>query len=139
MAGNWDLSIEQTTSELGEYALVGAADYAFSKVCPTAVSEPKDHKLEAVSIYQTIDLLCEGEIDGLCDQNGKLIRLTSDSNKNEDGFKGIYLNDVAVKNTNVNTLNYNRVFADFRIGGAKQRLWPNLLILLCLSRTQFKH
>lgn len=122
MAGiNWDLSIEQTTSELGEYALVGAADYAFSKVCPTAVSEPKDHKLEAVSIYQTIDLLCEGEIDGLCDQNGKLIRLTSDSNKNEDGFKGIYLNDVAVKNTNVNTLNYNRVFADFRIGGAKQR------------------
>ena len=121
MAG-FDLSIESTNKELGTFEVGGGADvYSFAKICPTAVTNPKDDKLEAVSLYQTIDVLCEGEIAGLSDQNGDLIRLTSDSNKNEDGFKGIYLNDVAVKNTNVNTLNYNRVFADFRIGGAKQR------------------
>ena len=95
--------------------------YSFKKVCPTANQFPSDLKLEAVSIYQTIDLLCEGEIAGLCDSNGQTIRLTSNSDKNEDGFKGIYLNDIPVKNTRANTLNYNRVFADFRVGGSKQR------------------
>ena len=94
---------------------------SFSSVCPNAVDFPPDGKLEAVSLYQTIDVLCEGEIAGLCDKNGDLIKITSDNEKNEDGFKGIYLNDVAIKNTNANTLNYNRVFADFRIGTEKQR------------------
>ena len=78
----------------------------FKSICPTALVEPKSSDLESVSIYQTIDLLCEGEIAGLCDKHGNLIKITSDSNKNEDGFKGIYLNDVPVKNTDVNTLNY---------------------------------
>jgi len=94
---------------------------SFSTVCPNAVDFPPDGKLEAVSLYQTIDLLCEGEVAGLCDKNGELIKITSDNEKNEDGFKGIYLNDVAIKNTNANTLNYTRVFADFRVGTEKQR------------------
>ena len=93
----------------------------FRSICPTALVEPAKSDLESVSIYQTIDLLCEGEIAGLCDKHGNLIKITSDSNKNEDGFKGIYLNDVPVKNTDVNTLNYNRAFADFRIGASQQR------------------
>tara|TARA_R100000008_G_scaffold21746_1_gene11497 strand:+ start:2006 stop:5329 length:3324 start_codon:yes stop_codon:yes gene_type:complete len=94
---------------------------AFWSVCPNALEYSQNYYLETVSLYQTIDVLCEGEIAGLCNQNGDLIQLTSDANKNEDGFQGIYLNDVAVKNTHVNTLNYNRVFADFRVGTEKQR------------------
>ena len=83
----WDLSIDNTKDELGTFKVGGGADvYSFAQICPTAVSNPKDDKLEAVSLYQTIDVLCEGEIAGLSDQNGDLIRLTSDSNKNEDGF-----------------------------------------------------
>ena len=93
----------------------------FQSICPTAVFEPSKTNLESVSIYQTIDLLCEGDIAGLCDKHGNLIKITSDSSKNEDGLKAIYLNDVPVKNTDVNTLNYNRVFADFRIGSSDSR------------------
>ena len=93
----------------------------FAQVCPTSTKEAGDNKLESVSMYQTIDVLCEGQIEGLCDRHGDLIRITSNSTKNEDGFKAIYLNDVPVKNTDSNTLNYNRVFADFRIGSEKQR------------------
>ena len=92
----------------------------FAEVCPTSLKNPGKN-LESVSIYQTIDLMCEGQIEGLCDRYGNLIHITSDSTKNEDGFKGIYLNDVPIKNTDSNTLNYNRVFADFRIGYEKQR------------------
>ena len=35
---------------------------------------------------------------------------------NEDGFKGIYFNDVPVKNTNTNTLNFTRAFAEIKYG-----------------------
>lgn len=93
----------------------------FAAVCPTSQLMPPDNNLENVSFYQTIDLLCEGEIEGLCDKYGNLIQITSDADKNENGFKGIMLNDVPVKNTDSNTLNFNRTFADFRIGREKQR------------------
>ena len=51
----------------------------FSSVCPTA--NLSKSTLESVSIYQTVDLLCEGQIEGLCDRHGNLIHLTSDSKK----------------------------------------------------------
>ena len=91
----------------------------FQKVCPNATQQ--EGPLESVSMYQTVDVLCEGEIEGLCDSAGNTIRITSDSTKNEDGFKGVYLNDVPVKNTISGTLNYNRTFADFRVGLENQR------------------
>ena len=94
----------------------------FETVCPTSKMEANPgFALENVSMYQTIDLLCEGEIEGLCDKHGNLIQITSDSAANENGFKGIILNDVPVKNTDSNTLNFNRTFADFRTGRGKQR------------------
>ncbi|MDA7495837.1 phage tail protein [bacterium] len=93
----------------------------FENVCPTSQKMPTDNALENVSMYQTVDVLCEGEIEGLCDKYGNLIQITSDADKNEDGFKGIMLNDVPVKNTDSNSLNFNRTFADFRAGREKQR------------------
>lgn len=79
-----------------------------------------NQKLESVSMYQTIDLLCEGEVEGLCDKHGNLVYLNRVPRKNENAFKGIYLNDVPIKNTDANTLNYNRVFADFKAGTERQ-------------------
>ena len=78
--------------------------------------------LESVSIYKAIDLISEGEIAGLCDANGSLIEFSSDIALNEDGFKGIYFNDVPVKNTNSNTLNFTRAFAEIKYGTAAQTL-----------------
>ena len=54
----------------------------FKKVCPNATTQ--NGALESVSMYQTVDVLCEGEIEGLCDSAGNTIRITSDSTKNED-------------------------------------------------------
>jgi len=93
---------------------------SYKQVCTSVADSYDQNKLESVSIYQTIDAMCEGEIAGLCDKHGNLIKLTSNPDLNEDGFKGIYLNDVPVKNTDVNSLNYNRVFADFKVGTGRQ-------------------
>ena len=88
--------------------------------------------LESVDVYKSIDLISEGEIDGLCDARGNLIQLVNDTTntagsleKNENGFRGIYLNDVPVKNTNSNTLNYTRVFAEIKYGTADQGMLAN--------------
>ena len=94
-----------------------------NEICPNASINDGAYALgESVSVYQVLDLLCEGEIEGFTDANGNLIELGLDSSKNEDLFKGIYLNDLPVKNTNVNTLNYARVFADCRYGTFDQNL-----------------
>ena len=94
------------------------------------LAKQENKKLESVSVYQSIDALCEGPIEGLCDQDGQTVHLSSTNPKNnEDGFKGIYLNNVAIKNTNSNSLNYNRVFADFKVGEPHQSV----------LHSQFKH
>ena len=84
--------------------------------------DPDATSLESVSIYKAIDLISEGEIAGLCDANGSLVEFTNDIALNEDGFKGIYFNDVPVKNTNSNTLNFTRAFAEIKYGTDNQTL-----------------
>ena len=89
--------------------------------------DPTNLILESVSVYKCIDLISEGEIAGLCDARGNLIQLTNETapgslEKNEDGFRGIYLNDVPIKNTNSNTLNYARAFAEIKYGTENQGL-----------------
>ena len=86
-------------------------------------SEHKPAKLESVGIYKTIDLISEGPIAGLCDIHGDLIPLVDGADTlNEDGFKGIYLNDVPVKNSRAGTLNYQRVLSEIKYGTLKQGL-----------------
>jgi len=87
--------------------------------------DPDNTTLESVSVYKCIDLISEGEIAGLCDARGDLIQLTDSTDvgsleKNENGFRGIYFNDVPVKNTNSNTLNYARAFAEIKYGTSDQ-------------------
>ena len=87
--------------------------------------DPDNTLLESVSVYKCIDLISEGEIAGLCDARGDLIQLTDATDvgsleKNENGFRGIYFNDVPVKNTNSDTLNYARAFAEIKYGTSDQ-------------------
>lgn len=91
-------------------------------ICPNGqIHKGNDrHRLESVSLYKTIDLLCEGTIEGLADQTGTTINLTNDQYLNENLFKGIYYNDVPVKNTFANTKNYSRAYAEIRYGGPDQ-------------------
>jgi len=93
----------------------------YSTICKGA-GKHEGRRLESVGVYQTIDAVCEGEVAGLCDKDGELIDLSNTNPKsNENGFRGILLNDVPVKNTNSNTLNYARVFADFKPGTVNQK------------------
>ena len=83
-------------------------------VCPN-VNDGNKGRLESVSAYQVVDLVSEGPIKGFCDRLGQDIITTNNSSSNEDIFKGVYLNDVPVKNAS-NSLNFNRVFFDFKSG-----------------------
>lgn len=86
-------------------------------------SEHKPSKLESVGIYKTIDLISEGPVAGLCDVHGNLIPLVDGADTlNEDGLKGLYLNDVPVKNSRGGTLNYQRVLSEIKYGTLKQGL-----------------
>tara|TARA_Y100000034_G_scaffold132307_1_gene194966 strand:+ start:779 stop:4492 length:3714 start_codon:yes stop_codon:yes gene_type:complete len=83
-------------------------------------------KLESVGIYKTVDLISEGAIAGFCDAKGNLIGLSEDpSAANLDAFKGIYYNDMPVKNTGNDTFNYQRVGAEIRYGIANQPLFSD--------------
>ena len=86
-------------------------------------SAHKPAKLESVGIYKTIDLISEGPIAGLCDAQGNLIPLVDGADTlNENGLKGIYLNDVPVKNSRGGTLNYQRILSEIKYGTLNQGL-----------------
>lgn len=90
------------------------------------VERDEKNKKESTSFYQVVDILSEGEVAGLCDNNGDLILLSNDINKNSDYFKGLYFDDNPVKNTKTNTYNYRTVFSEIRLGAEKQRALSDL-------------
>ena len=66
------------------------------------------HKLESTSVYKSIDLISEGEIDGFSDKNGKLLEFDSGHytdtssvtpmrNEKDDYLQGVFLNETPVK------------------------------------------
>tara|TARA_Y100000592_G_C5482423_1_gene326513 strand:+ start:20911 stop:23832 length:2922 start_codon:yes stop_codon:yes gene_type:complete len=69
-----------------------------------------------------IDLLCEGPIAGPVDKNGNLVMTSSrrQDHRNDVGakilYESIYLNDVPVKNFNVDTYNFRYVDSNMRLG-----------------------
>lgn len=90
------------------------------------VAIDEKNKKESTSFYQVVDILSEGEVAGLCDNNGDLILLSNDINKNSDYFKGLYFDDNPVKNTKTNTYNYRTVFSEIRLGTEKQKALSDL-------------
>ena len=77
-------------------------------------------KLESVGIYKTIDLISEGPIAGFCDRRGDLIHLSNRADLNENMGKGVYLNDVPVKNSKGGSYNFQRVRTEIKYGTGDQ-------------------
>ena len=122
------LSAELVNADENPYPL-NSLDKTFTNKRDTRlnkVARDEKNKKESTSFYQVVDILSEGEVAGLCDNNGDLILLSNDINKNSDYFKGLYFDDNPVKNTKTNTYNYRTVFSEIRLGTEKQRALSDL-------------
>jgi hypothetical protein len=116
-----DLFTTQSDKELTYRSIWQNLNYR--NICPnTSQDASYNQELESVSVYQTIDLLSEGPVYGLCDKKGDVTELTNNTNQNEDVLKGVYLNDFPVKNSVADTFNFNRTFVDVRLGTADQNI-----------------
>jgi hypothetical protein len=73
---------------------------------------PDENSLQSFSQSETLDLICEGPIEGFCDSNGNLI--TNNSNI----AKGVYFNGTVVQNAN-DTYNYRRLALNYVKGDHK--------------------
>jgi hypothetical protein len=110
------------------------------KAQPAILTPPKLGKFNILSSYsvaEVIDLISDGPIEGLVDQNGKTLK--------KDIFKGVYLDNVPVQNTerlsekdtSIAKINISNVLnptvetwvADINIGSPqiKQGLWGSTL------------
>ena len=118
------VNAEDTPYALNEYIPDKVTNKRITKF--NKVARDEKNKKESTSFYQVVDILSEGEVAGLCDNNGDLILLSNDINKNSDYFKGLYFDGNAVKNTKTNTYNYRTVFSEIRLGTEKQKALSDL-------------
>lgn len=79
-------------------------------------NESENLALQSTSVVHIQDLICEGPIFGLIDDNGSDLVLFDNAQNNEDNLKGVFFNDVPVKNSFNNTLNYSRVSMVGKVG-----------------------
>lgn len=81
------------------------------------VSLKDNSTLDSESFYRSLDLICEGPIEGLVDSDGNLLNyldLDSSENKNQSSLAyGVYYNDVSVKDKKTGFLNLSA--ADFTL------------------------
>jgi hypothetical protein len=89
-------------------------------LCPAIIPLTAERKLESSSIVHMQDLICEGPIYGLVDETGADLILFDNAQNNEENLKGIFFNDVPVKSSFNDTLNYNRVSIAGKIGSEFQ-------------------
>ena len=89
-------------------------------LCPAIITFTDSNKLQSSTIAHIQDLICEGPIYGLVDENGAELILFDNAQNNEENLKGIFFNDVPVKSSFNNTLNYNRVSVLGKIGSEFQ-------------------
>jgi len=73
---------------------------------------PDENSLQSFSQSETLDLICEGPIEGFCDSNGNLIT------DNRNIAKGVYFNGTVVQNAN-DTYNYRRLALNYAVGDHK--------------------
>lgn len=88
-------------------------------------SDSKDY-FESASLARTVDLICEGPIDGFADKSGETIKFFGNNRvSNLDFLKSIYLNDTEVVNERDGTFNFRVFDADFRRGEELQAILPD--------------
>jgi hypothetical protein len=80
----------------------------------------ENNKLESASFFYVQDLLCEGPIHGLVDKDGNDLRVRNKFFVKDDWAKGLYLNNVSVKNHITDSYNYNRVDFSLKSGTEMQ-------------------
>ena len=81
---------------------------------------------ESASLAKTVDLICEGPIEGFSDRSGETIRFFQDSRlENIDFLKSIYLNDTQILSERDGTFNFRVFDADFRRGDTMQEIFPD--------------
>lgn len=85
-------------------------------------------KLESASVYKSIDLVCEGPVDGFANTNGETLDFSKDYSTNDDPstsrnikddyLQGVYLDDYQAKEVNPSTQedSYNINEFDIDIG-----------------------
>ena len=88
--------------------------------CPNVISVTDGNKLQSSTMVHVQDLICEGPIYGLVDETGADLILFDNAQNNEENLKGIFFNDVPVKSSFNNTLNYNKVSIVGKIGSEFQ-------------------
>ena len=86
--------------------------------------------LKSISIFECVDLLCEGPIYGLVDQFGKKIY-------GLDMLKGIYLNDTPVMNYK-GEYNYRNVMMEINLGTENQKALNNFKKVYIARPANFK-
>jgi predicted phage tail protein len=115
------------------------------------------HKLESTSIYKSVDLISEGEIDGFADKNGHHMPFDSghktddenpiDRQPKDDYLQGVFLDDTPVKEINFQTddggidaYNINEFDIDVgmnsegEIGSEDQRLLENQYLFTAYTK-----
>lgn len=115
-----------TFAQDGELTYIGHKDKGREGYFPINVGERwinanRDNgvgwfKMESSSIYKTIDLICEGPIDGFCNKNGETLKFNKESDKiddpsdpkflrnpSDDYLQGVVLDDYSVKEVNPDT------------------------------------
>ena len=90
----------------------------------------KNGLLKSISIFECVDLLCEGPIYGLVDQFGKKIY-------GLDMLKGIYLNDTPVMNYK-GEYNYRNVMMEINLGTENQKALNNFKKVYIARPANFK-
>lgn len=88
----------------------------YKNFSPYLSTNSKIDKLESFSRVFIQDLIGEGPIYGLFDDLGNDLVLFNNGNDNEENLKGVYLNDVPIKNSRNNTLNYSNMQVVGQIG-----------------------
>ena len=79
-----------------------------------AFKKTSTNKLESTQFLKTVDLICEGPIEGLVDKEGNSLKyLGAEEVSDLVLAKGIYYNDVALLDSNTNKFNY--VTSNFKI------------------------
>jgi hypothetical protein len=116
---NPDLLQNQQTQQTNQVSINNVSIYLEKNLLDVllAAAEKHDSTLDTESFYESNDLLSEGPIEGLSDQDGNTLNYiglnSSVQNKDSSLAFGVYYNDVAVKDKKTNLLNLSA--ADFSL------------------------
>lgn len=112
MSGRQNRTAQGVSVPIGYGLLkIGTTNISQDKTSKRKMLGDKAHVLESYTEIEFLDLLSEGPIEGLVNQNAETILDKKDKIQNNDLRAGIYLNNVPIKNTATNnqadgSLNY---------------------------------